>query len=514
MDEPTQSQPNDSAAAEKIAMPEGRSGYSEIDATVLTSSSALPTLDFPAGMTPRELAHALLGEMLDHFKLQQFVGGGGMGVVFKALDTTLDRVVAVKVVASPSVSSEDLQRRFLVEAQSAARLDHPNIARVYDSGRSRGLPYIVFEYIEGANIRDLVVNHGQLLLGDALSYTYQIAHALAHAWQRDVVHRDIKPSNILVDQKGQAKLVDMGLARLYQVGEQEDDLTSTGVTLGTFDYISPEQARDPRLADARSDIYSLGCTLFYMLVGHPPFSEGTAAQKLLKHQEDQPPELLTLRDDLPESIARLVQRMLAKRPEDRPQSPTELVSELAILMRGLGLPLPHALAPLPSTAPLQVGPSWQRHVPWVIPVVALLVISIWINSSIKSSNVQSKFPPLRTTSKMPVESNPTKQSSTAVTKKLMSLNEPKKLSDVASPNDFTDDKVNAKTTGISIQEDMSADVDLVPSDEASELGKPLKSSDELMLIDSGSPDTPKQFVPLEEIDSFNPPEFGTSQESN
>jgi len=498
VDEPAQSQPNDSAAAEKIAMPEGQSGYSEIDATVLTSSSALPTSDFPAGMTPRELAHALHGEMLDQFELQQFVGGGGMGVVFKALDTTLDRVVAVKVVASPSVSSEDLQRRFLVEAQSAARLDHPNIARVYDSGRSRGLPYIVFEYIEGANIRDLVVNHGQLPLGDALSYTYQIAHALAHAWQRDVVHRDIKPSNILVDQKGQAKLVDMGLARLYQVGQQADDLTSTGVTLGTFDYISPEQARDPRLADARSDIYSLGCTLFYMLVGHPPFSEGTAAQKLLKHQEDQPPELLTLRDDLPETIAGLVQHMLAKRPEDRPQSPTELVSELAIFMRELGLPLPHALAPLPSAVPLQVAPSWQRHVPWAIPVAALLAVSVWMNSAVESSNVQNNFPALKITSKTPAEPKSTKLKPVVVTKKSVRIDE------VTPPGDFTGDKINSNTTGVSIQESISVDVDLAPSDEASEPGEPLKSSDELMSIDSENPTPPKPFIPLGETDGFEP----------
>ncbi|HEX6961240.1 MAG TPA: serine/threonine-protein kinase, partial [Lacipirellula sp.] len=243
-------------------------GPLESDATVIGAQTSITPHDYPRGLSSRELAHALRGEMLGHFLLQQFIGGGGMGVVFKALDTTLDRIVAVKVVASHRVGNEDLQRRFLVEAQSTARLDHPNIARVHYIGRDRGLPYIVFEFIDGINLRDMVNQRGPLPVTDAIGYVYQIAHALAHAWQREVVHRDIKPSNILVTPDGQAKLVDMGLARLRQMdGEEENDLTATGITLGTFDYISPEQARDPRSADARSDIYSLGCTLFYMLTG-------------------------------------------------------------------------------------------------------------------------------------------------------------------------------------------------------------------------------------------------------
>lgn len=369
---------------------------SEVDPTVLTSSPVLGRAEeFPVGLTPRELAHALQGELLDHFQLQQFVGGGGMGVVFKALDTTLDRIVALKILASRSIGNIDLQRRFLIEAQSTARLDHPNIARIHFVGRDRGLPYIVFEYIEGENLRDLVLRHGPLPLGDALSYTYQVAHALSHAWQRGVVHRDIKPSNILVNAQGQAKLVDMGLARLHQVDVTDDELTSTGVTLGTFDYISPEQARDPRSADTRSDIYSLGCSLFYMLAGRPPFARGTPVQKLLQHQGDRPPALSDIRIDLPKSVDALVERMLAKNVEERPQSPAELVIEIGEIFKEIGMPVPQTLAPLPIVGRPRRTAGWRHLVPWVVPVAAFMALLFWFGSAPSEPTAKNPFPELR-----------------------------------------------------------------------------------------------------------------------
>src|SRR5437763_5879774 len=202
-------------------------------------------------------------------------------------------------------------RRFKNEAQRAARLDHPNIARVYYVGEDGGWNFIVFEFIEGTNLRDRAEKDGPLDLEQALHYTLQIAEALAHSSSREVVHRDIKPSNVLVTASDQVKLVDMGLARLHQVESEADDLTASGVTLGTFDYISPEQARDPRAADVRSDIYSLGCTLFYMLTGRPPFPDGTVLQKLLQHQGDEPADPREFRPDLPDDLVRLLWRMLA-----------------------------------------------------------------------------------------------------------------------------------------------------------------------------------------------------------
>lgn len=368
----------------------------ESDVTVIGSASSVTPQVFPLGLTTRELSHALRGEMLGHFLLQEFIGGGGMGVVFKALDTTLDRIVAVKVVAPRQVGDEDLQRRFLVEAQSTARLDHPNIARVHYIGRDRGLPYIVFEYIDGENIRDVVSQRGPLPVAEAVSYVYQIAHALAHAWQREVVHRDIKPSNILVTIDGQAKLVDMGLARLRQINDEtEQELTATGITLGTFDYISPEQARDPRLADARSDIYSLGCTLFYMLAGQAPFAQGTALQKLLQHQSDRPPDLRSFRSDIPDSVSRAVRRMLAKAPADRYQTPVDLIAELAEILEGLNAPLPFAATTLPWTMPPRTAPRWRKHALWAIPLAALVLFGLIADRAGRSSIAPANFPELR-----------------------------------------------------------------------------------------------------------------------
>ena len=153
---------------------------------------------------------------------------------------------------------------------------------------------------------------GPMQVGDVLNVGLQIAGALTHSWEREVVHRDIKPSNILIAHDGLAKLVDMGLARLEYLGQNEHDETATGVTLGTFDYISPEQARNPRDADIRSDIYSLGCTLFFMLTGRPPFPEGNVLQKLLAHQSEPAPDVRELRPDVPDMLASVIATMLAK----------------------------------------------------------------------------------------------------------------------------------------------------------------------------------------------------------
>lgn len=316
---------------------------------------------------------ALRGQKLGHFELGEFVGGGGMGAVFRATDTMLDRTVAVKVL-SRDQTDEDILRRFKNEAQSAARLDHPNIARVYYVGEDEGWNFIVFEFIEGKNIRELVVEKGPLPLADAINYTLQVAEALEHAFRRDVVHRDIKPSNVLVMPDGHVKLVDMGLARLHQVESPANDLTASGVTLGTFDYMSPEQARDPRNADVRSDLYSLGCTLYFMLTGQPPFPEGTVLQKLLSHTSDEPPDPRTLRRDLPEEVSVLVSKMLAKHPSKRHQSPSELIGRLMLLADQLGLEGITRGGTVWIT-PADARPSFvERHLPWIAPTAALVLI--------------------------------------------------------------------------------------------------------------------------------------------
>jgi serine/threonine protein kinase len=330
----------------------------------------------PRGALPAaEIGRLLEGERLGHFELHEFVGGGGMGAVFRALDTMLNRIVAVKVLSQEQSGDEETLLRFKNEAQSAARLDHENISRVYYVGEDRGWNYIVFEFIEGVNLRDLVERDGILPIATAISYTLQIADALAHASGRDVVHRDIKPSNVLITPDDRAKLVDMGLARLHQVEPAGNDLTASGVTLGTFDYISPEQARDPRNADVRSDIYSLGCTLYYMLTGRPPFPNGTVLQKLLQHQGDEPSDPRGFRDDLPSDLMPILRTMMAKSPAKRYPSPAELCADLISFANRNGIPaVGNSGLVLLSTAEQEL-PSWRRHLTWALPLAILLVVA-------------------------------------------------------------------------------------------------------------------------------------------
>jgi serine/threonine protein kinase len=345
------------------------------DLTIISQRPPLPGAASARATLPSELGQMLTGQRLDHFELLEFVGGGGMGAVFRARDTMLNREVAVKVLPRDQGAEEETRRRFQNEAQSAARLDHDNIARVFYVGVDRGLNYIVFEFIRGLNIREVVEQRGPLPLAEAVSYCLQIAEALAHASSRDVVHRDIKPSNVLITSDGRAKLVDMGLARLHQV-EPGDDLTASGVTLGTFDYISPEQARDPRSADVRSDIYSLGCTLYYMLTGRPPFPEGTVLQKLLQHNSDEPPDAREFNPDLPEEVSALLHKMLAKDPRKRYQSAGELISELLLMADRLGLRTAGGNAVVwVARTPAKIS-FIERHLPWMAPVAALLCIVI------------------------------------------------------------------------------------------------------------------------------------------
>jgi serine/threonine-protein kinase len=348
--------------------------------TIITGRQPLPAPAATSDSAYRILQGRIMpGDRLEHFELVEYVGGGGMGRVFRALDTRLARPVALKILAPDQAVDQETRLRFQNEAQSAARLDHENIARVFHVGEDRGLHYIVFEYIEGINIRALVEQKGPLSLEEAVNYTLQIAEALAHAAGRDVVHRDIKPSNVLIAAEGRVKLIDMGLARLRQADPAVADLTASGVTLGTFDYISPEQARDPRNADVRSDIYSLGCTFFYMLSGRPPFPEGTVLQKLLQHQGDQPPDVHQFRPDLPDEVTRVLRKMLAKDPRHRYANPAELVDDLLTLAEQVGLPLVGLGGKLWLGRRRIPAFSWRRHLPWVIPAAALLCIVLLLD---------------------------------------------------------------------------------------------------------------------------------------
>jgi serine/threonine protein kinase len=285
------------------------------------------------------LGSSVRGCRLVHYELIEPLGIGGMAAVLRAHDTQLDRDVALKILPPEMAEEPENILRFHQEARSAAKLDHENIARVFFYGEDRGLHFIAFEFVEGEDLRTLIERNGRLPVRELLPYIIQVTAGLVHAFERNVVHRDIKPSNILITPEGKAKLVDMGLARILDPEEDMRALTHSGVTLGTFDYISPEQALEPRAADVRSDIYSLGCTFYHALTGHPPVPEGTAAKKVHCHQNVPPLDPRQFVPDLPTQVAVILDRMMAKDPAERYQNPTDLLHDLAAVARDLGIPL-------------------------------------------------------------------------------------------------------------------------------------------------------------------------------
>ena len=349
-----------------------QSDLSEHQPTVISQKAVSQAR--PKKPSSSDVGRALEGEQLEHFILEEFVGGGGMGAVFRGTDQKLGRTVAIKVLSRHRKDIDSL-RRFKNEAQSAARLDHPNIARVYYVGEDAGWNFIVFEFIQGVNIQELVAHRGALPLNECWSYVLQVADALTHASERDVVHRDIKPSNILVTSDGTAKLVDMGLARLHQINADNSDATASGVTLGTFDYISPEQARDPRTTDVRGDIYSLGCTMYYMLTGTAPYPTGTVLQKLLSHSGDPPPDPRLFREDIDEDSVQILHKMLAKQPNDRYQLPADLIEDVVLVGQQLGIPLSHGTRVWISDRKAKPF-SLIHHAPWIVPLFILVLTTV------------------------------------------------------------------------------------------------------------------------------------------
>ncbi len=383
------------ADSQRAATPsEGPPANFDSERTVISKQTPVSVAVSAGQLPPAEMGRVLQGQKLGHYELREFVGGGGMGAVFRAHDTMLDRTVAVKVLSQAQSSDEETLKRFKNEAQSAARLDHGNIGRVHYVGEDQGWHYIVFEFIDGINLRDLVERDGPLPLAEAVSFTLQVADALAHASERDVVHRDIKPSNVLITPGGRAKLVDMGLARLHQVEHSGNDLTASGVTLGTFDYISPEQARDPRNADVRSDIYSLGCTLYFLLTGRPPFPDGTVLQKLLQHQGEEPLDPRGFRNDLPDELDKILRKMLAKSPNQRYQRPVALMRDLLALAAKYELPVSATISPL-SAATGDFRPALVRHLPWLASVGILLLAVLIVALLSRSNSADTNPPPIR-----------------------------------------------------------------------------------------------------------------------
>jgi serine/threonine protein kinase len=323
----------DKAQAEGIVLPIGDAEFSDDAPTVISKS--IPVASPSASTLNEALGGNLRGRTLAHFELEEAIGVGGMAAVIRARDKQLDRSVALKVLPPEMAGDKENVRRFHQEARAAAKLDHENIARAFYCGEDQNLHFIAFEFVEGENLRAILEKRGKLPVAEAVRYMLQIATGLEHAASRGVVHRDIKPSNIIITPTGRAKLVDMGLARSLEP-HNDKALTQSGVTLGTFDYISPEQALEPRDADTRSDIYSLGCTFYHMLTGQAPVPEGTAAKKLHHHHHVPPIDPRQLNPEIPDEVAAVLARMMAKDPKDRYQRPLHLVQHLMQVAQKVG----------------------------------------------------------------------------------------------------------------------------------------------------------------------------------
>jgi serine/threonine protein kinase len=267
------------------------------------------------------------GFRLGPYAIRDQIGHGGMGAVYLAEHTTLRKLVAIKVLSPGEGTNKLAVERFLREARSAARLDHPNIVRTFDVGDHRDTHYIVMEYVDGQTLDKLVQLGGPLACGRAVEYVAQAAAGLQHAYEQGIIHRDIKPANMILAKDGTLKLLDMGLARSFDDTDKLTEQLDKGAVVGTADYISPEQAMSAPNLDIRSDIYSLGATFFTLVTGRPPF-EGTTTQKLVQHQMKAPPSLSAIDKTFPPGLSAVIGKMLAKKPADRFQTPAEVIAAL------------------------------------------------------------------------------------------------------------------------------------------------------------------------------------------
>jgi serine/threonine protein kinase len=282
------------------------------------------------------------------------LGEGMTGKVYQALDPLLERMVALKVLDKKWLAYPSIVARFRLEAQASARLAHPNVVRLYHAGEAEGTYFLAMEYVEGSNLYRLVEREGPLAVPRACKFIRQAALGLQHVHDLGYVLRDVKPSNLMAARPAEealprsvrlpaageiVKVIDLSIVRRKLGGCDDtwESLTAPGVFLGTPDYTSPEQARNPRRADARSDLYSLGAAFYYLLTGAVPFPGGSAAAKLSRHTSpEKPPPVQELRPEVPPAVAAVVLHLMAKRPEDRYQTAAEVAAALARCPQSLG----------------------------------------------------------------------------------------------------------------------------------------------------------------------------------
>ena len=269
------------------------------------------------------------GFTIGKFKLLERVGVGGMGQVFLCEHMFMKRRVAIKVLPPAKAEQPAALGRFYREARAAGSLEHPNIVRTHDIDQDGNLHFIVMEYVDGSNLLEIVKKFGPMDVGRAVSYTQQVALGLDFAFRAGIIHRDVKPGNILIDRRGRAKVLDMGLARFFK--DQNDLLTvkyDDKIVLGTADYVAPEQVANSHAVDVRADVYGLGCTLYFLLAGHPPYPAGTVSQKLVWHRTKAPTPIRQIRREVSEELAAIVAKMMAKDPQQRYQTPADVAAAL------------------------------------------------------------------------------------------------------------------------------------------------------------------------------------------
>jgi serine/threonine-protein kinase len=294
----------------------------------------------------RKVLHGKAQELhLGPYLLVDKIGEGGMGKVYRAVRTADGRPVALKIVRPILLANPVIRKRYEREVETALSLKHPNIVEVFDAGEIDGRHFLAMEFVDGIDLSRLVKEHRALELAEACEYIRQAALGLHHAHQAGFVHRDIKPSNIVVagerhlphsTEPAVVKILDMGLIRSIGFeSEGGNDLTRSGTVVGTPDYMAPEQAKNSSTVDHRADLYGLGCTLYFLLAGQPPYPDGNAIEKILKHQLEAPLPLQALRPEIPTSVAEVVSRLMARAPADRYQSALEAAEALAPLAREL-----------------------------------------------------------------------------------------------------------------------------------------------------------------------------------
>ncbi len=266
--------------------------------------------------------------VLGNYLILDRIGHGGMAVVFRAKHRQMERIVALKMISPQIANSPRALARFQREVHVAAQLDHPNIVTAYDADQTFGTPFLVMQYVDGVDLATLVRRHGPMSIDQAIACLMQVARGLEYAHQLGIVHRDIKPGNLLLDRQGIARILDMGLARVAWRSDEQDPLTEDGRIMGTVAYMAPEQTVDTSRADARSDLYSLGATFWYLVTGRSMNAGRTVPGTLLAHQGQPPVRLKEVCPEVPQPVEDLFARLVAKNPEDRYPSAAELIADL------------------------------------------------------------------------------------------------------------------------------------------------------------------------------------------